>query len=470
MPDFDIAVIGAGAAGLSVAAGASQLGRRVVLIERGRMGGDCLNTGCVPSKALLAAARACRAIRSAPRFGVTAGEPVVSWDAVRAHVHNVIEDIAPVDSVARYQGLGVTVLNGQARFADPGTLIVDGRRITAQRIVIAAGSRAAAPAVPGLETVPYWTNESLFDLTVRPDHLLILGGGPIGLEMADAFSGLGCRVTIIEAGRIAAREDAELAEGLRMALADGGVTILEQAAVTQVTPGPVVVLADGRRIAGSHLLVATGRQPNIEDLDLATGNVRAGPGGIATDAGLRSLTNRLVFAVGDIADPAGIGPRAFTHVAGYHAGLVIRRMLFRLPAHVDYAALPRVTYTDPELAQTGLTEAEAQAASLLPRVLRWPLADNDRAVAERKDGGLVKLVLSGKRLVGAGILAPHAGEMISLFSLAISRRIPVSALAGLIVPYPTRSEAGKRAAGNFYVPTLFSDRTRRLVRVLSWLP
>jgi pyruvate/2-oxoglutarate dehydrogenase complex dihydrolipoamide dehydrogenase (E3) component len=474
MPDFDIAVIGAGAAGLSVAAGASQLGRRVVLIERERMGGDCLNTGCVPSKALLAAARACRVIRSAPRFGVTAGEPVVSWDAVRAHVHGVIEEIAPVDSAARYQGLGVTVLNGQARFADPGTLIVDGRRITARRIVIAAGSRAVVPPVPGLAskpaTVPYWTNESLFDLTVRPDHLLILGGGPIGLEMADAFSGLGCQVTVIEAGHISAREDAELADGLRMALTTGGVTILEHATVTQVTPGPVVVLADGRRIAGSHLLVATGRRPNIEDLDLAAGNVRAGPGGIATDAGLRSLTNRLVFAVGDIADPAGTGPRAFTHVAGYHAGIVIRRMLFRLPAHVDYAALPRVTYTDPELAQTGLTEAEAQAAGLQPRVLRWPLADNDRAVAERESGGLVKLVLSGKRLVGAGILAPHAGEMISLFSLAISRRIPVSALASLIVPYPTRSEAGKRAAGNFYMPKLFSDRTRWLVRVLSWLP
>jgi pyruvate/2-oxoglutarate dehydrogenase complex dihydrolipoamide dehydrogenase (E3) component len=310
----------------------------------------------------------------------------------------------------------------------------------------------------------------VFDLTERPDHLLILGGGPTGLEMADAFCGLGCRVTVIEAGRIAAREDTELADGLRMALTGGGVTILEQASVTQVMPGPVVVLADGRQVTGSHLLVAAGRRPNIEDLDLAAGNVQASPNGIATDAGLRSLSNRRVFAVGDVADPARTGPRRFTHVAGYHAGIVIRRMLFRLPAHVDFAALPRVTYTDPELAQTGLTEAEAQAAGLHPRVLRWPLADNDRAVMEREHGGLVKLVVSGKRLVGAGILAPHAGEMISQFSLAISRRIPISALAGLIVPYPTRSEAGKRAAGNFYLPTLFSERTRRLVRALSWLP
>ncbi|HVY15455.1 MAG TPA: FAD-dependent oxidoreductase, partial [Rhodopila sp.] len=340
----------------------------------------------------------------------------------------------------------------------------------ARRIVIAAGTRAAAPALAGLAAVPYWTNETLFDLAQRPDHLLVLGGGPIGLEMADAFSGLGCRVTLVEADRVAAREDPELAEGLRMALSSRGVAIHERAQVSQVVPGPALVLADGTRIAGSHLLVATGRRPNTEDLDLPAGDVRFGPGGIAVDAGLRSVSNRRVFAVGDIADPAGTGPRAFTHVAGYHAAIAIRRILFHLPARLDYAALPRVTYTDPELAQTGLTEAEAQAAGLHPRVLRWPLADNDRAVAEREGAGLVKLVVSGKRLVGAGILAPHAGEMISLYSLAISRRVPVSALAGLVVPYPTRSEAGKRAAGSFYTPALFSDRTRKLVKALSWLP
>lgn len=470
MPEFDVAVIGAGSAGLSLAAGASQLGQRVVLIERGRMGGDCLNTGCVPSKALLAAAHACRAVRRAGRFGAIAGDPVVSWDDVRAHVEGVIAAIAPVDSVARYRGLGVTVINGQARFADPATLVVDGRRITARRIVVAAGSRAVAPPVPGLDAVPYWTNESLFDLTERPDHLLILGGGPIGLEMADAFSGLGCQVTIIEAGRIAARDDPELAEGLRLALIERGVTIREQAKVSQVIPGPVLILDDGTRIAGSHLLVATGRRPNIEDLGLDAGNVRAGPAGIVTDAGLRSVTNRRVFAAGDIANPAGVGPRAFTHVAGYHAGLLIRRMLFRLPARVDYAALPRVTYTDPELAQTGLTEAEARESGLSLRVLRWPLADNDRSVAEGESEGLVKLVVSGKRLVGAGILGANAGEMISLYSLAISRKLPLSALAGLIIPYPTRSEAGKRAVGTFYTPMLFSDRTRKVVRMLSWLP
>lgn len=468
--DYDIVVIGAGAAGLSVTAGAAQLGQRVLLIERHRMGGDCLNSGCVPSKALLAAGHSLRAIRAAGRFGIDAPDPAVSWAAVRAHVHDVIASIAPVDSVERYQGLGATVRLGEARFVAPNAIVVDGQRITARRFVVAAGSRAVVPPIEGLAEAGYWTNETLFDLTERPDHLLILGGGPIGLEMADAFAGLGCRVTLIEAGRIAVRDDPELAAGLRLALTAGGVTIREGVAVARVHPGPVLELADGARIAGSHLLVATGRRPNIETLGLEAGNIQAGPRGIAVDRGLRSVSNRRVFAVGDIADPAGIGPRAFTHVAGYHAGVAIRRMLFRLPARVDYAALPRVTYTNPELAQTGMTEAEARAAGLKPTVLRWPLADNDRAVAERETAGLVKLVVSGKRVIGAGILAPHAGEMISLWSLAIARRVPVSALVGLIVPYPTRSEAGKRAVSSFFAPMLFSARTRTLVRLLARLP
>ena len=470
MPDFDLIVIGAGAAGLSVAAGAAQLGVSVALIERARMGGDCLNTGCVPSKALLAAAHAARAVRQAARFGVLAEAPVIDWDRVRTHVQGVIEEIAPVDSEARFTALGATVLRGEARFTGPATVSVDGRVLTARRFVIAAGSRAAVPPIEGLDRVAYWTNDSLFDLTEKPGHLLILGGGPIGLEMADAFNGLGCRVTVVEADRIAAKEDPELAAGLRRSLVGRGVVVREGVKVTGVTPGPVLSLADGTRIEGSHLLVATGRTPNLAALNLAAGNIQAGPAGIATDRGLRSVTNKWVFAVGDIADPAGIGPRAFTHVGSYHAGIIIRRLLFRLPAKIDYAALPRVTYTDPELAQTGLTEAEAVAAGLNVQVLRWPLSDNDRATAERDTAGLVKLVVHRNRVVGAGILAPHAGEMISQWTLAVAQRTKLSALAGLIVPYPTRSEAAKRAVGSYFAPKLFSARTKTLVRLLSRLP
>jgi pyruvate/2-oxoglutarate dehydrogenase complex dihydrolipoamide dehydrogenase (E3) component len=466
MPDFDLAVIGAGAAGLSVTAVAAQLGVNVALIERNRMGGDCLNTGCVPSKALLAASHMAAAARGAGRFGVRLSEPEVDWAAIRSHVHGAITALAPMDSEARFSALGAAVLRGEAHFVAPDALAVDGRRITARRIVIAAGSRAAVPPIRGLESVPFWTNETVFDLAEPPEHLLILGGGPIGLEMADAFAGLGVPVTVVEAATIAGREDPELADGLRSALTRRAVGLLEGVGVAAVEPGPVLVLTDGRRIAGSHLLVAVGRQPNLESLDLDVGGVRASVAGVTTDRGLRSVTNRRVFAVGDIADPVGIGPRAFTHVGSYHAGIVIRRALFRLPARLDYAALPRVTYTQPELAQVGMTEAEARAAGHAVSVLRWPLADNDRAVTDGDTAGLVKLVVRRGRVLGAGILAPEAGEMIGVWTLAIAQRTKVSALAAMIVPYPTRSEAAKRAAGSLFAPKLFSERTKRLVR---WL-
>jgi pyruvate/2-oxoglutarate dehydrogenase complex dihydrolipoamide dehydrogenase (E3) component len=470
VPEFDLAVIGAGAAGLSVTAVAAQLGLKVALIERDRMGGDCLNTGCVPSKALLAAAHAAQSARTAGRFGIRLPEPVIDWDAVRAHVTASIAAIAPMDSAARFRALGAEVLRGEARFLDPDTLGIDGRRLTAKRIVIAAGSRAAIPAIPGLDTVPHLTNETLFGLARAPEHLLILGGGPVGLEMATAHVGLGCRVTLVEADRIAPREDPELADGLRRAVMGQGVTLIEGVAVTSVEAGPTIVLADGRRLAGSHLLVAAGRWPNLDPLALEVGNVRAGPGGIVTDRGLRSVTNRRVFAIGDIADPAGLGPRAFTHVGSYHASIVIRRALFRLPARLDYAALPRVIYTAPELAQVGLTEAEARSAGHRVTLLRAPLAENDRAVTEGDVTGMVKLVLSGNRVLGAGILAPHAGEMIGQWTLAIAQRVSPSALVGLIAPYPTRAEAGKRALTALFTPRLFGRRMKMFVGLLFRLP
>jgi pyruvate/2-oxoglutarate dehydrogenase complex dihydrolipoamide dehydrogenase (E3) component len=470
VPDFDLAVIGAGAAGLSVTAVAAQLGLRVALIERDRMGGDCLNFGCVPSKAMLAAAHAAQAARGAARLGLRLPEPEIDWDAVRAHVHGVIDTIAPTDSEARFRALGATVLSGEARFAAPDAVDVDDQRITARRIVVAAGSTATVPPIPGLDRIAHLTNSTLFDLAERPDHLLILGGGPIGLEMADAFAGLGCRVTVIEAATIAGNEDPELVAGLRTALTARGVDLVEGGKVTAAEPGPALVLDNGTRISGSHLLIAVGRRPNLQALDLPAGNVQAAPSGIATDRGLRSLTNRRVYAVGDIADPQGIGPRAFTHVGSYHAGIVIRRALFRLPARIDYAALPRVIYTAPELAQVGVTEAEARAAGERTSILRWPLVDNDRAVAERDTTGLVKLVVAGNRVIGAGILAPDAGEMIGLWALAIAQRAKLSSLASLIIPYPTRSEAAKRAVTSLFAPRLFAPRTKSLVRLLARLP
>ncbi len=474
--EFDLIVIGAGAAGLSVTAVAAQLGLRVALIERERMGGDCLNVGCVPSKALLAAAHAAGDARRAGRFGVRLDEPVIDWAAVQRHVQDVIAMLEPADSVARFTALGATVLAGTARFTGPDRLEVvaaDGAAtaIRARRIVIAAGSRATVPDIPGLAASGFVTHAGLFDLPVRPEHLLILGGGAIGVEMAQAHASLGCRVTLVESDRLLGREDPELADVLRTVLREGGVGIIERAAVERVEPGPTLVLDDGRRIAGSHLLVAVGRTPNLDALRLEASGVTASARGVITDQGLRSVSNRRVYAVGDIADPVGIGPRYLTHLASHHAGVVIRRVLFRLPARVRMAALPRAIYTDPELTQVGLTEAEARAAGHPVEVLRWPLAENDRAQTDRRTAGLVKLVI-GRRghILGAGIVASHAGESIGAWVLAIDQGIRLPTMANLILPYPTRAEAAKRAAGSAYTARLFAAGTRRLVRLLTLLP
>ena len=473
-PLWDIAVIGAGSGGLSVAAAAAQLGRRTVLIERGAMGGDCLNTGCVPSKALLAAGHAAASARALGRFGLWTGEVAVNWDAVRRHVRGVIAEIAPADSVERFEALGATVLRAEARFVAPDTLRAGEHTIRARRIVIAAGSRAAIPDIPGLSACSYVTHERLFDLPERPAHLLILGGGAIGIEMAQAHADLGCDVTLIEQARIGGREDADLIDVLRRSLRARGVRLHEGAAVVAAEAGPAsgatLRLADGTLLSGSRLLVAVGRTPNLEALDLPAAHVAASARGVATDAGLRSLTNRRVYAVGDIADPQGIGPRFLTHAAGHGAGIVVRRALFRMPAQVR-TVMPRAIYTDPELAQVGLTEAEARAAGRRVTVLRAGLAENDRARAERRSEGSIKLVVGRSgRILGAGIVAPHAGEMIGAWTLAIDRGLKLSTMADMIVPYPTLAEIGKRAAGHYFAPRLFGRPARFLTQVLGRLP
>lgn len=454
----DLCVIGAGSAGLSLAAGAVQMGASVVLIEKHRMGGDCLNTGCVPSKALLAAAHAAQAARGASRFGVEVAEPVVDFARVHAHVQGVIGTIAPHDSVERFEGLGCTVIREAARFTGPREVAAGAQRIRARRFVVATGSTAAIPPVPGLAGTPHLTNENIFDLTELPAHLLILGGGPIGIEMAQAFRALGARVTVIQRGEILPRDEPEAVAILRGVLTGDGITLIEAAEVTAIRPGVEVELADGRIIAGTHLLVAAGRKPNMDGLDLSLAGIETTPAGITVDARLRS-SNRHVFAAGDVAG----GPQ-FTHVAGYHAGVLIRNILFGLPAKVDYAALPWVTYCDPELAHVGLTEAEARLANHPVQVLTQPLDGNDRAQAERRTEGLAKIILGGGgRILGATILAPRAGEMIGLWGLAIQARMKIGAVAQMMAPYPTMSEISKRAAGGFYTPSLFSARTRRIV-------
>jgi pyruvate/2-oxoglutarate dehydrogenase complex dihydrolipoamide dehydrogenase (E3) component len=458
----DLCIIGAGSAGLAVAAGAAQMGADVVLIERGLMGGDCLNFGCVPSKSLLAAARLADVARRGKALGILSARPDVDFVAAADGVQDVIAAIAPNDSVERFEGLGVRVLRREARFTSPTTVRAGEIEIRPRRFVIATGSYPAVPPIPGLADVPYLTNETIFANRERPDHLLVIGGGPIGIEMAQAHRRLGARVTVLDVGPMLPRDDPELVAGLAGHLAAEGIALrpgVEIAGIERDGDAIVASLADGERIAGSHLLVAAGRRPSIDALDLRAAGIEASATGITVDARLRT-TNRRAFAIGDAAG----GPQ-FTHVALYHAGIVIRNALFRLPAKVDYRTLPWVTYTDPELAQVGLTAAAAGGNA---RVLRWPFLENDRAQTERDTEGQVKVVLGRNgRVLGASILGAGAGDLIVPWALAISQKLKIGALANLIMPYPTRSEAGKRAAGCYYTPTLFSPRTRRLVRLLA---
>ena len=465
----DLCVIGGGAAGLAVAAGAAQMGARTVLFERGKMGGDCLHYGCVPSKALLAAARAADTIRRAERFGVVAPEPEVRFAQVRDHVRAVIAAIEPHDSVARFEGLGVRVIQQSARFTGGRELIAeDGTRVAARRVVVATGSVAAVPPIPGLDTVPFLTNETIFDNAERPAHLVIIGGGPIGAEMAQAHRRLGSDVTVLEADRILSKDDPELVEVVRTRLTAEGVRLREGASVECVAAsedGVELSLAGpDASIRGSHLLVATGRRAVVDGLDLEVAGIAYTPRGITVDARLRT-SNRYAYAIGDVAG----GPQ-FTHMAAHHAGIVLRNALFRLPARADRHAMPWVTYTDPELANVGMTEATARERYPGVRVERWPLADNNRARAEQATEGLIKLVADRRgRVLGAGIVGLHAGELLQPWILAIDKRLRLSTMAGLIVPYPTLGEINKRVAGAFYAPRLFSERTRKLVRLLARL-
>jgi len=463
----DLCVIGAGSGGLAVAAGAAQMGAEVVLVERGIMGGDCLNFGCVPSKSLLAAARIADLWRRGAGLGIAYARPRIDFAAVADSVQRVIAEIAPNDSVARFEGLGVRVLRAEARFTSPRTVHAGGVEIRPRRFVIATGSQPAVPPIPGLDDVPYLTNETVFANHDLPEHLIVIGGGPIGIEMAQAHRRLGARVTVLDVGPLLPRDDPELSAILAGRLSSEGIVVrpgIEIADIGRTEKTVAVRLASGERISGSHLLVAAGRRPTIEGLDLAAAGIAATAQGITVDARLRT-TNRRVFAIGDV-----VGGPQFTHVALYHAGIVIRNALFRIPAKVDYRALPWVTYTDPELAQVGLTEAGSRAIEGVPRVLRWRFAENDRAQTERETEGMVKVVTRGNgHILGASILGAGAGDLILPWALAISQKLKIGALANLIVPYPTRGEASKRAAGSYYTPTLFSARTRRLVRLLARL-
>ncbi len=468
----DLCVIGAGSGGLSVAAGAAQLGLKTVLIERAEMGGDCLNTGCVPSKALLAAAKRAEAHRKADIKGVAPHEPKIDFSAVKDHVFDAISAIEPNDSQERFEGFGVTVLRETARFTSSNQVQAGEQAVRARYFVVATGSRPVVPKIRGLDETKILTNESIFRLRQKPDHLLIIGGGPIGIEMAQAHIRLGCRVTVIEKGSILPRDDEENVKTVRAALRDEGVAFHENTTIRSIEHrgADLAILTEQNgellRIEGSHLLAAAGRKANVEGLGLEEANVAYDEKGIKVDARLRT-TNKRIFAIGDVAG----GPQ-FTHIAGYHAGIVIRNICFRLPAKVDYRGLPWVTYCDPELAQVGLTERAARGKyGDDVRTVHWSFAENDRAIAEADaHGGIRVIARKNGELLGVSLVGPHAGELIGLWALAISAKLKIGAVTGMIAPYPTLGEISKRAAGAWFTPSLFSTRTRTIVRLLQALP
>ncbi len=470
--NVDMCIIGAGSGGLSVAAGAAQLGVSVALIEKDRMGGDCLNVGCVPSKAMLAAAHAAETVRTAGRFGVRGLEPDIDAKGVYGHIKGVIQAIEPNDSVERFEGMGVTVIKGEARFTGRGEIEVNDVRITARRFVVATGSRPFVPPIPGLADAGYYTNETVFDADALPEHLIIVGGGPIGMEMAQAHRQLGAKVTVLEMFSVLPKDDPELVDVVRRQLVAEGIDIREGVAVKgaeKTAHGVRVSYENGDTgekgsVEGSHILAAAGRRASVGGLGLEAAGIKYSDKGIEVDARLRT-SNKRVFAIGDVT-----GGMQFTHVAGYHAGIVIKNALFRWPAKADTGAVPWVTFTAPELAQVGLTEAEARAggANGGVRILRWPYHENDRAQAEKTTEGMVKAVVTAKgRILGCGIAGAGAGELIQTWVLAMNQKIKIGALAQMVVPYPTLGEVSKRAAGSFYAASLFCERTRKIVRFLS---
>ncbi len=463
----DICVIGAGSGGLSVAAAAAQFGVDVVLIEKGKMGGDCLNYGCVPSKAMIAAAKRAQNMREARPFGIAPELPRIDPAGVQDHIHGVIGSIAPLDSVERFTGLGVHVIEAEGRFTGPSTVVAGNYEIHARRFVVSTGSTPGVPPITGLDTVPFFTNETIFDNNKGFKHLMVIGGGPIGMELAQAHRRLGAKVTVLEAFTPLGKDDPELTAVILKQLKSEGIDIRAGIRIERIekSSGGVhaVITEEGkkRRIEASHLLVAAGRQPNVQGLGLEDAGIEYDRSGIKVTRGLKT-TNPRVYAIGDVA-----GGLQFTHMANYHAGIVIRNALFRLPAKADPSIVPWVTYTEPELAHVGMNEEAARKRHGKIRIMRWPYAENDRALTEHATQGLIKVVTTRRgRILGATIAGQHAGELIQLWVMAMSKRMKIGAITSIVFAYPTLSEISKRAAYQYYAPSLTNPMIRRII---GWL-
>ncbi len=468
--DTDFCVIGAGAGGLALASTAAAFGQRVVLIEKHKMGGDGLNYGSVPSNALLAAAKRARTMRTASPFGIRGVEPLIDHPAVNQYVADVVARIAPNASVERLGGMGVRVISAAAKFVDRSTVAAGEHRISARRFVIATGSMPIIPPIPGLQDVPYVTNETIFDNKDPIPHLIVIGAGTTGLELAQAHLRLGSRVTVLESAHALGDEDPELAVVLLTQLAEEGILFREGARIRRVTGtvGKIVVELESNgeteSIEATAVLVAAGRKANVADLGLDAAGVKIAGNAIKVNGGLRT-TNKRVFAIGD-----AIGGPRYAHVAGEHADVVLRRTLFRLPAKPKGRAAPRVMFTEPALASVGLSETEARTKHGRIIILRWPYHENDRAQIELQTEGHIKVITTKRgKILGASIVGAEAGEIIQMWSLAISQNLNIRAMTEWISPYPTYSEISKRAAIRYFATMPSNPFLRKVIALLAKL-
>ncbi|MEN8140176.1 MAG: FAD-dependent oxidoreductase [Thermodesulfobacteriota bacterium] len=464
--DFDIGVIGGGAAGLTICSGAAQLGAKTLLVEKEEaLGGDCLHFGCVPSKTLIKSAKMYHDMGRGAEFGLPeVARPPVDFDQVRQRIAAVIATIQEHDSLDRFQGLGVQVKFGTPRFRDEHQLELAGQLITAKSWVIATGSSPAAPPFPGLDQTPHLTNREIFSLTELPTSLIVLGGGPIACEMAQAFGRLGSKVTILQRSeQILSKEDPDMAAIVQTAMAHEGITIELGTEVERVSGDGVGCQVEyldqngqRRQVTGEKLLVALGRSANTTGLGLAGIGVELSKKGIVVDSRLRSSQPH-IFAAGDVT-----GRHQFTHAAGYEGGIVVSNAIFHLPRHTDYRWLPWATYCEPELASVGMNEKAAAKAGIACQVWTEPFSGNDRALCEGAGAGMIKMILDHKeRPLGVQIAGPRAGDLIGQWVTALGGKVKLSRLASAIQPYPTLAEINKRVAGNFLSPKIFSPTIKK---------
>ena len=468
---YDICIIGAGAGGLSIASVSAQLGLNVCLIENHKMGGDCLNYGCIPSKSILAAAKAVKSLKKMPELGIHINGVEINYQKVYQHIHQVIKTIEPHDSVERFESLGVTVKMGSAAFIDNNMVLLNKEHISAKHFVIATGSRAFVPNITGLSDIKYLTNETIFNLTETPKHLITIGGGPISCELSQAIKLLGAEVSILQRRQLLPHDDIDLACIVKDELIKDGISIYEHAteihSVGKTLDGEICVTftqnGQTKSITGSHLLVATGRQVNVSSLNLERAGIEYTSKGIQVDAKLKT-SNKRIYAVGDVT-----GGFLFTHIAGYHAGIVIQNMLFKKPTKVNYKAIPWVTYTSPELAHVGISHEQASKEYPKGKTITVDFSELDRAQTEKQTTGKLKATFDHKgNPVSVSIVGKNAGELIYPWIIAMENNLSIGKFSKFIAPYPTWGELTKKVVSKYYEPILYANKTKKLVRFLSY--